>query len=101
MANPTVLEKKSKEVKVLSETNQEILNAIEKSNKKRRFWANIGYAALLLAIFLGIYYQFSLAAKNTRHIDCIIKLSETPLKPGDRAKYIDNLNNTCQIKFIK
>lgn len=104
MASQTILEKKSKEIRVLSEANREILEAIEHSNSRRRFWANLGYCALLLAVLLGIFYQFQLAAKNTHHIDCIIKdLSTPPPKgtPPDARKYISNLETDCNINFTK
>ncbi len=64
--------------------------------------------ASLVLVGFGINQNNKLAAQNKQlaseakqHLDCIIKLSETPLGVNDRAKFIDNLNNTCQIKFTQ
>lgn len=104
MATPTVLEQKSKEVIALSDSNQALLDAIEHNNRRRRFWANVASVAILFAISLGIFYQFSLAAQNKKHIDCIIKDLATPPPPGtspNAKKYISDLATECNIKFTQ
>lgn len=101
MANPTVLEKKSKEVKVLSDANRELLEAIEHNNQRRRFWASVAFGAVMIAIGLGIFYQFELATKNTKHIDCVVKLFTTPLPANARSRTISNPSTTCNINFSK
>ncbi len=91
-------------------------------NKTKSHWRDIALAltaVFVIGSFAMIAYGISqnnklatqnkaiaaqnqkLAAEATNHINCIIKLSETPLGNGDRAKYIDNFNNTCQIRFVK
>lgn len=95
----TILEKKSKEVKVLDETTQALLVSIEQKDRKRRFWYTIAFLMLLTVGIAGVYYQNYLAAQNKEHIDCIIKDLSTPLPQNSRSKYIDVLSNECHIKF--
>lgn len=88
----------------LSVATEDLMRSIETNNRKAR---NFGIIAILLLVLIitigvvGIYKQNTIAVNNQRHIDCIIKLSETPLPANERAKFIDNLNNTCQIRFTK
>lgn len=96
MATPTVLEQKAKQVKVLDQVTQDLLASFEAKDRKRRNWTTMAFCALLLAISIGIYYQFDLAAQNKRHIDCIVKLLATPTQTG-QTRHIVNLSS-CQIK---
>lgn len=97
----TILEQKSKEVKVLDETTRELLASMETKDRKRRFWATIAFGIIIVGLGMGIYYQSYLAAQNKQHIDCIIKDLSTPLPAGSRSKYIENLSSDCHIKFTQ
>lgn len=99
----TILERKSKEVKVLDETTQALLASMEKNDRKHRFWQNIALISLLFLAVLGLGYQDYLAQQSKHHIDCIIKLSETPIPADAKSRYIaiNTINDTCQIKFTR
>ena len=88
-------------LEVLDTATQETLTTIRQKDARFRRMAMVFFIVLVAVGVAGLYYQNHLAAQNKQHIDCIIKLSETPLGPTDRAKYISTLNNTCQIKFVK
>lgn len=95
----TILEKKSKEVKVLDETTKELLASIEHKDSRRRFWSTVAFVALLVAILLSILYQFRLATQSKNHIDCIVKLFSTPIPKDSRTKFISDAYTTCNIRF--
>lgn len=95
----TILEKKSKEIKVLDEATRELLAGIEYKDRRRRFWSTVAFVALLVAILLSILYQFRIATQSKNHIDCIVKLFSTPTPKDSRTKFISDAYTTCNIKF--
>lgn len=92
---------KTKEAYTLNAEIQAILDSQKRKFNLFYFFLVLFYTSLLIVGMFGIYKQNQIAQQNKNHLDCIIKLSETPLGPTDRAKYIDNLNNTCQVRFVK
>lgn len=103
----TILEQKSKEVKVLDETTRELLASIEHKDKRSRQWQMFAFSALLLVGVIGIYKQNQIAGQSKKHIDCIIKDLATPPPKNaspNAKKYIDirsTLSSDCSIKFTQ
>lgn len=95
------LQQQVKDIQHLDSATQAIIMRIDKNDRRLRISGFITLAILLIVGIIGIYHQNQLAQESKQHIDCIIKLTETPLGAGDRSKYIDNLNNTCRIRFTQ
>lgn len=100
--------KSSNKAHKLDESAQTLRDSARKKWNKAIICASVAFFMLfsiavitLLQVQSSVKTQNRLAYQNKNHIDCIIKLSETPLPPNERAKFISNLNNTCQIKFVK
>lgn len=83
----------------LDDETQAVLVAVRSKNSKAIKWFVVSWTVLFALAVFGIYYQNHLATQNKQHIDCIIKDLATPLKPGTRAKYIENLSTDCKIRF--
>ena len=101
MVARTKLAKKQEEIQHLDTATQAIVQRIDKNNSRLLFSGFLTLIILLAVGIIGIYYQNKLATQNKQHIDCIIKLSETPLPSDSRSKFITDLNNTCKINFTK
>lgn len=100
----TLLEQKSKEVKVLDETTRELLASIEHKDRRRRQWGTLAFCALLTATGIGIWATYDQGVIGRQHTDCIIKDLTTPIPPDAKSKYIDihsRLTADCKIKFVK
>lgn len=95
----SVLEQKSKQIRVLDATTQALLADIAIKDRKQRFWASVAFALLMVVGVVGLYYQNYLSVQNKAHIDCIIKDLATPRPPDTQQKYIELLGNECHIKF--
>lgn len=91
----TILEKKGEQIKVLDETTRELLASMERKDVRRRYWASLAFAALLMVGILGIYRQNQIANNNKQHIDCIVKLFTQQNRQNKRITDI----NTCKISL--
>lgn len=94
----TEIQEKSKQLEVLDKSTQDLIHKISLTNQRV---AKVGFSCLVLLFVIGIfgiYQQNQLASANKNHIDCIVKLFTTPVKPG-QARYIQGLNS-CNIKVV-
>lgn len=93
--------KASREVHALDKATQELIESIRLKDARFRKWFIITWTILLLVGIFGIYKQNEIAAKNQKHIDCIVKLFTTPLPKSARSRAIENPSTTCNIKFTQ
>lgn len=78
------------------------------ADKNRRFW-HVAYSLLVIILLLvafsiyrldsSISLQNKIAAKNQKHIDCIVKLFTVPLPSTAHSRVLTNPSTTCNIKF--
>ncbi len=103
MPSKSKLDQKTIEIQHLDQATQSILLKIDINDRRLRLSAYAFMSLLLIIGIAGIFYQNHLATESKRHIDCIIKLSETPIPKDAHSRYIaiNTINNTCQIKFNK
>jgi hypothetical protein len=96
---PTQVERKSSQAAALDAETQALLHSLREKDRRFRITATVFFLILFGIGVLGIYYQNELASQNKSHIDCIVQLFTTPVKPG-QGRYINDLQS-CHIQVVR
>lgn len=98
-ATTAQVEQQSSQAAALDAETQALLHSLREKDRRFRITATIFFLILFGVGVLGIYYQNELASQNKGHIDCIVRLFTTPVKPG-QGRYINDLKS-CHIQVVK
>lgn len=94
---PGEIEKNHKDIKFIDETSRALMESIYRKERIKNFWALVAFGLLLSVGVISIVVQNKLANENSAHINCIVKLFESPNRA--HLAIVDG-QNQCNLKQI-